>query len=186
MKIIKYNEYVENDIRLKIKNKKYYIDKILSDAEKGILPEDSFGNKKEFVKFYKHLYLDDKRNVDYATKIATKKASDIKYYDENRKYILDIIINGLENNISMTDTIKKELPNINIADVLNLLTDEDKQLINYYHKKMSNSPENIKKYNKGVNPIDGSFNNSVIDPNEIFSDSLPYKQYSDKIKNLNN
>ncbi len=66
MKIIKYNEYLENDIRLKLKDKKYYINKILLDAEKGILPEESFDSKKEFLKFYRYLNFDDKRSVIFA------------------------------------------------------------------------------------------------------------------------
>ncbi len=44
----------------------------------------------------------------------------------------------------MMDTIKKEFPDINIDEILNFLTDEDKQLINKYHKKMSNSPKTLK------------------------------------------
>jgi transposase len=183
MKIIKYNEYLENDIRLKLKDKKYYINKILLDAEKGILPEESFDSKKEFLKFYRYLNFDDKRSVIFAETRAEKIAKKIKYEEENRKHIIDTIMNGLKNGISMMDTIKKEFPDINIDEILNFLTDEDKQLINKYHKKMSNSPKNIKNYNREIKSERNK--DSVVDPTENFYDSLPYMQYSDKIRKLN-
>lgn len=174
---IEYKNEQEGIINVsKEEEEKNAIDKILKDAENGITPDESIKDKKLLKRLRSNYRYDDK--LKNAEVIANKK----KYYDENREYIINVIIDGLKNGISMQDTIKNKLTNININEILNLLTDEDKKLINKFNKEMSNSPENIKRYNRYGEPKE--YSDNVIDPFEDFIDSAPYQYYSNKIRNF--
>jgi hypothetical protein len=82
----------------------------------------------------------------------------------------------------MKTTIKNEFPNINIDEILNLLTDEDKELINRYNKEMSKSITSKKYSSLGKSERPDQYNNSVIYPFEDFYSSSAYKKYMDLAK----
>lgn len=156
MKIMKYYE------------SNFWIRKIMSDAKKGITPEESI-NDKSLFRNIKSYYSSE---IEIANKIAI----------ENKEYVLKVILDGLKNGISMKTTIKNEFPNINIDEILNLLTDEDKELINKYNKEMSKSITSKKYSSLGKSERPDQYNNSVIYPFEDFYSSSAYKKYMDLAK----
>lgn len=128
-------------------------DYISYKAKLGVKPQEALNlNDKEYIIFLDRLPVDKKYRIenitnnisDYIDKdlIKNQEQKD-KYKLKNKEFVLNTIIDGLKNGVPMIDTIDAEFKNINVDDVLDMLTDNDKKIINKYQKQMSNTPENI-------------------------------------------
>lgn len=168
-------------------------DYIYYKASLGIIPQEALKlNDKEYLIFISKLPSYQKRKIeeiknnisDYIDEELIKRLKQRNSYDkENKEFVFNTIIDGLKNGVSMIDTINTEFKDINVDNVLKMLTDKDKELINKYQRKMSNTPENIKRYASYGDTV--KYEPNVIDPYEDFINSYQYNKYANIVKTIN-
>ena len=151
----KYSEESRVDFYLR-RQRKQLFDFLYDNALLGIIPQKTLDlNDNDYSLFVSKLTTSQQNRINDITNnisnyideelIKNIRLKNTEYDKENKEFVFNTIINNLKNGISMKDTIETEFKDINLNNVLSMLTDKDKELINKYQKEMSNTPENKKR-----------------------------------------
>lgn len=189
----KYSEESRVDFYLR-RQRKQLFDYLYDNALLGIIPQKTLDlNDNDYSLFVSKLTTSQQNRINDITNnisnyideelIKNIRLKNTEYDKENKEFVFNTIINNLKNGISMKDTIETEFKDINLNNVLSMLTDKDKELINKYQKEMSNTPENKKKYASYGDTV--KYEPNVINPYEDFINSYQYNKYANIVKTIN-